>query len=744
MSESTKRSNSLKYFFLLILFIAITDISFVFNIPVLRQITGFTFLTFLPGLLLIHILKLDKLKSAEKFVFAIGLSIALLMIIGLLMNSVYPLLGYDTPLSSKSLLITFSIIIFILGIFAYLRNRSSFVFSLDEYKLNTREKLYLLLPIIFPLLAIIGMRIMNDTSNNLILVALLLAIAGYSIFLAAKRNQISDRIHVPIIFLMSISLVLPLALRSNHIIGADINSEYYIFQQTLQNARWQPVMHNILDSCLSISILPSIYQSFLMVNSEYLFKILYPVIFSIAPVVVYLITRKYLGSFFSFLASLFFMSQVSFLGAEMSPRTTIALLFVAFTIMTLFYKGLRTFESYLLFIIFSTTVILSHYTTAFIFLVIVFFTWAITQLSRLVFTHRKTSMKIIDKDKHVRIENNQPKSNIMFGMIAFYFIMIYFWDRIVSVQVYEMFVTFTKTTYNSVFNFFDVQSRGPGALILGSGLNSQNIPQRTTFIFSWLTIIFIAIGVIATIVRFRKATTIYPDNSDSPPEFILQKFDAEFFVMALVCCLLLVIVIAVPYILVGYDIDRVYILAMIVLVPFFVIGGIVLSNVINIFIHKKLTYLIILLVLISYFMCNAGLINQAFDLPVIITLNSRGQEYDLMYIHDQETFAAKMISNYATPNAPVYSDYYGSSKLISQGGIPSAIYAGPLITEHEPLATGYFFLRYTGFVDFKLFDANLQWHDLSEYNDQFNYENIIYSNGGSAVYYVDPLELPTK
>ena len=742
MSESTKRSISLKYFFLLILFIAITDISFVFNIPVLRQITGFTFLTFLPGLLLIHILKLDKLKSAEKFVFAIGLSIALLMIIGLLMNSVYPLLGYDTPLSSKSLLITFSIIIFILGIIAYLRNRSSFVFSLDEYKLNTKEKLYLLLPIIFPLLAIIGMRIMNDTSNNLILVALLLAIAGYSIFLAAKRNQISDRIHVPIIFLMSISLVLPLALRSNHIIGADINSEYYIFQQTLQNARWQPVMHNILDSCLSISILPSIYQSFLMVNSEYLFKILYPVIFSIAPVVVYLITRKYLGSFFSFLASLFFMSQVSFLGAEMSPRTTIALLFVALTIMALFYKGLRTFESYLLFIIFSTAVILSHYTTAFIFLLVVVFTWAITQFARLVFTHRKTAMKIIDKDKIARIKTDRPKSNIMFGMIAFYFIMIYFWDRIVSVQVYEMFVTFTKTTYSSLFNFFDVQSRGPGALILGSGLNSQNIAQRTTFIFSWLTIIFIAIGVIATVVRFRKSITIYPDNSESPPEFILQKFDAEFFVMALICCLLLVIVIAIPFILVGYDIDRVYILAMIILVPFFVIGGIVLSNVLKLFIHKQLTYSIILLVLISYFICNVGLVNQALGYPVTITLNSRGQEYDLMFIHEQETFAAKMISNYADKGTPVYSDYYGSSKLISQGGILSAIYAGPLITEHEPLTAGYFFLRYTGFVDFKLLDANLQWHNLSEYNNQFNNENIVYSNGGSVVFYEDSLDHP--
>jgi uncharacterized membrane protein len=580
------------------------------------------------------------------------------------------------------------------------------------------------------------MRMMNDTSNNLIIVALLLAIAGYVIFLVAKRKQIPDRIYIPIIFLMSISLVLPLALRSNHLIGADINSEYYIFQQTLQNARWQPVMHNILDSCLSISILPSIYQSFLVVNSEYLFKILYPVIFSISPVVVYLITRKYLSSLYSFLAIIFFMSQVSFIDAELSPRTVIALLFVALTIMALFRKGLRTFDRYLLFIIFSIAVILSHYTTAFIFLLVLVLTWLIMLLIRLVILRRKSRPTIGTKynGKSLWNANDQQRYSLTFGMILFYSTFMYIWDKIVCGEVYHMFITFFSTTYYNMYNFFDLENRGPGALILGSKLGSENIAQHIIFIFSWSTIILIAVGVIATIVRYGKATTIYSENGDNHPSFLIRKFDAEFFISSLVCCLLLAISIVVPYILVGYDINRIYIQAMIVTTPFFVIGGIVFSRVFKKFMHSDLSYIVILLFLIPFFMCNCGIINQFFSVPPLtITLNSKGLNYDSMYIHEQETYAAKWISNFANMDTAIYSDFYGSARLISQGSIPLAEYSGSLIEDMQTF-DGYFFLRYTGVVNGMLLDSNYQWHNLSQYNEQFIHKNIIYSNGGSTVF----------
>jgi uncharacterized membrane protein len=740
MDESKNKVNSFKYLLVMLMFIALTDISFLFNIPVLRQISGFIFLTFIPGLLMIYILKLQKLKVIEKVVISVGLSISLLMLIGLLVNFIYPLFGFMTPLSANSLLISFNIFILILSAIAYLRNRTSFVFSLNNLKLNTSEKAYLLIPSLFPLLAIFGMLIMNTTSNNAILLTLLLAIIGYIIFLTVRHNKIPVAIYPPIIMFISLSLVLLVALRSNHIIGADIHTEYYIFQQTLLNGRWQIVTNGPLDGCLSVSILPTVYQSFLNVNSEYLFKVLYPLLFSVSPLIVYLISRKYLNPHYSFLAVVFFMSQYYFLNAEGSPRTIVALLFFALSMLILFNNGLKAFDRYLLIGIFSTSVILSHYSTAYIFLFVLVFSFLMEQLVKRVTTTRRSSHSIIenmDKENRLSMGNPTNRYQINLGVIAFYCIILVFWYAIVSKATYKSTFSFFVQTFSSIKNFFDIGSRGGAAVIFGSGLSSSSIPRLITFYFSWLTIIFVAIGILVIIVKYRKTTTIHPENrgrKDSSPDFLIQKFEAEYLIISLVSSFILVIAVAIPFILVGYDMERVFIQTMFILSPFFVIGGIALANVFNKYVRQNLAYLIILLALIPYFMCSTGIMGQILGDPEAITLNSSGQDYDEMYVHAQETSAAKWISIYANKSDPVYSDFYGTFRLISQGGIFSAVYAGPLIEHNQSLIDGYFFLRYAGTVNGKVMDKNIQWHYLSEYQDYFIGKNLIYSDSGSAVY----------
>jgi uncharacterized membrane protein len=122
------------------MFLIFTDLSIFLNIPVLRQVLGFTFFTVIPGLLILHILKLNKLEFTWKIVLSFGLSISFLMFFGLFINWVYPLFGYNTPLSTSSLIISFSVVILILAIIAYVRNRSVSFANLSDLKLNTREK----------------------------------------------------------------------------------------------------------------------------------------------------------------------------------------------------------------------------------------------------------------------------------------------------------------------------------------------------------------------------------------------------------------------------------------------------------------------------------------------------------------------------------------------------------------------------------------------------------------------------
>ena len=265
MAERRINLSPTNWFSLIIAIIVLTNIATLLGIPVLRQISGFIFLTFIPGFLLLSILKLNKLGLVEKIVLSVGLSIAFVMLFGLAVNGLLLAIGYTKPLSTISLLISFSTAAIILAVIVYIRNKA-ITFSFSNFKLTTREKAFLIVPALFPLLSIVGMRIMNLTDNNVILMVLLFMIPAYVIFISFSNRKVSEKVYPAAIFLIGISLLLMYSLRSNHIIGADTHVEYFIFQTILDNLRWSQLGFGILDACPSISLLPAIYQTFFNLN----------------------------------------------------------------------------------------------------------------------------------------------------------------------------------------------------------------------------------------------------------------------------------------------------------------------------------------------------------------------------------------------------------------------------------------------------------------------------------------------
>lgn len=114
MIGSPKTLGVKKFFFSILVFLIATDLAILLNIPFIRQILGLLFLTILPGLLILQILKLNKQSTIETILYSVGLSIAFLMFIGLFINTLYPLLGISKPISISPLMITINIAILIL------------------------------------------------------------------------------------------------------------------------------------------------------------------------------------------------------------------------------------------------------------------------------------------------------------------------------------------------------------------------------------------------------------------------------------------------------------------------------------------------------------------------------------------------------------------------------------------------------------------------------------------------------
>jgi uncharacterized membrane protein len=76
-----------------------------FDLVVLRQLVGFLFLVFVPGLLILRILKIHNIKFIECILYSVGLSIAFAMSLGVILNFILRPLGITHPISVLSIII---------------------------------------------------------------------------------------------------------------------------------------------------------------------------------------------------------------------------------------------------------------------------------------------------------------------------------------------------------------------------------------------------------------------------------------------------------------------------------------------------------------------------------------------------------------------------------------------------------------------------------------------------------------
>jgi uncharacterized membrane protein len=649
------------------------------------------------------------MNFTEKFVLSVGLSISFLIFLGVTINYFLLNLNYNKPLTPISLLTVLNIFLFIFTFICYREFKDQF-FSIPNINITIYEKAFLLVPILFPALSVFGTYVMNYTDNNLILMSMFFLIILYVIAVCFFNRIFPSRLYPVVIFLISVSLLLLLALRSNHIIGADTHDEYRYFINTLNSSSWHVYGNTLYDATLSISVLPVVYQEILNISPELLFKVLYSLLNSVTPLVIYILSRKYIEDKYAFLASVFFMFQYNFLMTAANSRTNIAILFFALSMMSLFNNKIDPVKKRILFIIFLFSVIVSHYSTAYIFFIITLGTY----LAMVLLSHKYSD-----------------KKSINFTTVVLFFTTIFVWYSQITEYPFRYGIIFFTNSLKSLYNLFiadedTVVSSGGGVpALVGRNIMSKGIPHKIQFISTWLTFILIGVGIITLIRYFKKM--YFSESYCNMPDFLRRKFDIEYSLISLNCAILLILIVIVPYVATGYGITRLYELTMVVLSIFFVSGGLVLSKII-----KTSPYIIILIILIPYFFSVTEITYSIVGSPRSIILNSDGAEFDLMYVHDQESYAANWIKENVERISRVYSDKYGITRLMSQAGLYSSDIM--LLADNKTTSEGYIYLRYTAIVNHKLLRGDNQWIDILQYPQLTSGKNKIYGNGGSEVY----------
>ncbi|KXA95362.1 hypothetical protein AKJ65_01980 [candidate division MSBL1 archaeon SCGC-AAA259E19] len=523
------------------------------RIPILREITGFLLLSFAPGILILKFfLKKKNLNFASFFFCSIGLSIAVVTIIGLILNFLYPLLGISEPLSSTSLIITINFFLLLLFFTKQIIGEDSPEIKKISF-IGEKERIGLLpiLSILFlPILAIFGTHLMNIHDNSMLIQLLLIFSSTVPLIYSLRFSKVGEKkkmIYFSIaIFAVSLSLLFHMSLISHYIWGSDQHLDFFNSRLILESKIWNPSSPTTKrHSMLSITILPTMISKITNVELTWVYKTMFPFFFSFIPVGLFIVFTKFISDkricFFSALTFAFL--NPFYTNLLNSPRTGMALFF--FSVLFVFtQKSMKSSKKALLSSMLTFLVITSHYGFSyFLFFGFLLGGFLLSNLIQLIFgSKRKIGNLKLLKGRYV----------VTFGLILFS------WYIYTSQSVpLTSGLTSLRELFHGIFNLFGPRATGIAYLQVKHPTLLHNIAKYIT----GLLLIFATIYLLKQIVNiFLKGKKIKKETKIMPISFI--------------CLLVVFIAFAAPAMPEG--IARPFLFSSLFLAPFYVKGGIYL------------------------------------------------------------------------------------------------------------------------------------------------------------------------
>lgn len=680
------------------------------NIPVLRELIGFIYLTFIPGLLILRILKLHRLGNIKTVLYSVGLSISFLMITGFIINLIYPVIGIVKPLTFLSLFLTITAILAILAVICYVRDKDFSEMNYIDIKTVPKE----LILSLTPFLAILGTYLVNYHDNNLLLMILMLVIALIAILVSF--DKINKRYYPLLIFTSALSLLYNVELISPYITGWDINVEYYFSNLVSMNSVWVLDEYGIVNSVLSIVLLVPIYCNILNLEVDWVFKIIFPFFYALIPLALYLIYKKQTDYKIAFMACFVFITFYKYYQGYLG-RLGIAELFLVLLILLLFEKNEKNLQTSILFIIFASSLAVSHYGLSYIFIFLLISVYLL-----LLLYNRLKSNKMEKNNIHT----------ITFTFILFFSVFTLAWYIYTSdSSAFKAIVNIVNNIYQTIFTeFFDVSSSQ--SLELATSTLSSPLHQLSKYIHFILQF-FIIIGVLLTLK-------------------IRQKFKKEYVAFSLFFFLILVASFFVPYLAISLGTDRLYQIGLIFLSPFSIIGGLfILMKILPLFINLKnggirsLSFKVLSFFLVIFFLFNVGFIYECFnDEPLSISLSQQNIDkygtnldkssfYSTLY-NERDVISVQWFSNNKNNYMNVYSDYLNQKLLLQSYGM---INKKGVLRNGLLLKNSYIYLRSSNILYGILYSEKRVPYEIDNIEPQILESNVIYSNGGSEILFIE-------
>lgn len=147
-------------------------------------------------------------------------------------------------------------------------------------------------------------------------------------------------------------------------------------------------------------------------------------------------------------------------------------------------------------------------------------------------------------------------------------------------------------------------------------------------------------------------------------------FEFEYVILSITSILLLIVMVALPFISFGYGITRLFLQSLIILAPLFVLGGnICISTLLSIF-PSKLVFnkspvilSVLVVVLLLQNVCATTLIFSLFGIPASEDLTTEGSYRESLYIYETEVNSAIWLAKKSDPYVEKLTDKPGYQRI---------------------------------------------------------------------------------
>lgn len=704
------------------------------NIPILRQIISLIYLLVIPGTLLLRILKLHKLGTIEILLYTIGLSLMILMFTGFFLNRLSPFLGISTPISLFILISSFSLIILILSIVCYFIDRN---FSdIDFIKVSELFSPQVLFLFLMPLITVFGTYLVNYHKNNVILLAVIFLI--FLLYIVAGFEKIiPSKLYPLTIWVIAISLIWHVTLISSYVNIGDVVSEYYFASLVIKNSFWDWNIQGNSNSVLTSVILAPIFQIVLNLDLTWIFKIIFPLLYSLTPLAVYRIfIEETKNDKVSLLSSFLYVSILPFFSRiPLIPKQSIAEIFLLALLLSLYDRNINNLVKSIFTIFFSFSLIVSHYSISYIISASLFFTYIVYKVIGSVVQYE-------EKNKTNGYKNLDLKTNYFGKTMSLNFVLLFtiftlaWYMHISNSSVFSSVTVIGKNIFHSFYDDFLSPDHSRGLYL---------IARDETSVLRFINKYYYIVIQCLIVIGFSKKASEYKNLQYS----FLYMTLSSFFI------LILIVAIAVS----GFammDPQRLFHLSLIVLAPFCIVGWLYIHELrvrkfkVNILNSRKVSLKIFSLFLAVFLLFNVGFVYEiAHDHPTSISISQNsirnyGDSLDKANFYgadivEQNVFSGKWLGRKMDDRLYVYRGdlAQGYPSLTIYGGVnQSMIKEFSNSTKETP--HGYIQLTYENVVDKigSTRDNNLQKRSVYSFSDiytSFEKENTIYDNGGSKI-----------